>query len=316
MGNIFYLEAENNLIIWLQQFMSEPLVKILSFITNFGDELILVMVLSLLYYCLNKELGKKVAVLLSFTNIVYPGIKAVAKRLRPYIADPNVKCLKAVSKDGDIMDPITQGYSFPSGHCANAMVTYGTILWNVKKVFWTVVLVALTLTIGISRFALGVHYPTDVLAGYAIGFVCILLYGLSEKKLGRYVTFIILDVLGIIGFFFVRTNDYFTGYGMLLGSTLAIFFEEKVVHFKETKNFFACLIRILVGGGIFFGLNALMKLPFSEEFLNNGTLAALSIRAARYAINIFVCLGLYPLCFQWAPFRIGEKKAENTEKAE
>lgn len=72
-------------------------------------------------------------------------------------------------------------YSFPSGHALGALVLYG---------FWAYVLatrfprsakliyaasVAIVGAIGLSRLYLGVHYPTDIFAGYAIGFLWLII---------------------------------------------------------------------------------------------------------------------------------------------
>jgi undecaprenyl-diphosphatase len=69
------------------------------------------------------------------------------------------------------------GYSFPSGHTLNSAVTYGLIglmAWRsslppvVRRII-VVALAALIVLIGASRIALGVHYPSDVLAGLLAG---------------------------------------------------------------------------------------------------------------------------------------------------
>ncbi len=67
--------------------------------------------------------------------------------------------------------------SFPSGHSANSAIVYlllGMMLARVEasypaKVFIFTVCTMLTLMIGMSRVYLGVHWPTDVLAGWAVG---------------------------------------------------------------------------------------------------------------------------------------------------
>ncbi len=71
-----------------------------------------------------------------------------------------------------------QAFSFPSGHAMVSAAFYGFLAylsWRVLRGWWrtasTLALLALVLAIGLSRLYLGVHYLTDVLAGYLAGFV-------------------------------------------------------------------------------------------------------------------------------------------------
>ncbi|BFH64093.1 phosphatase PAP2 family protein [Paenibacillus azoreducens] len=67
------------------------------------------------------------------------------------------------------------GFSFPSGHSMAAFALYGAItflLWRhipryAGRIAMITAGIALTLLIGISRIYLGVHYPSDVIGGYA-----------------------------------------------------------------------------------------------------------------------------------------------------
>jgi Membrane-associated phospholipid phosphatase len=69
------------------------------------------------------------------------------------------------------------GYSFPSGHAMVSLVFYGMIIYLIWVNFrrglgvyvMTIFLAVLIMSIGISRIYLGVHYPSDVIAGYAAG---------------------------------------------------------------------------------------------------------------------------------------------------
>jgi membrane-associated phospholipid phosphatase len=71
-------------------------------------------------------------------------------------------------------------YSFPSGHAMGSMIGYGMLVWVIQQLRhpqrrWrlTMYVIAglLILAVGLSRLLLGVHYPSDVLGGWAAGAV-------------------------------------------------------------------------------------------------------------------------------------------------
>ncbi len=304
MGNAFSFAWEDALIIWLQAHMGAAGTALASFFSMFGEELLLILVLGFFYWCYDKEVGKLLGRNICVELVFNPMLKNIALRQRPYMANPGIHCLKPIDSSADIMDPTAQGYSFPSGHSSNAATAYGTIGRCFQKTWVRVLAVLIPLLVGISRFCLGVHYPTDVMAGWLLGVVIIFITPWFIGKFrNRWVPYLILLIAMLPGWFYCRSNDFYTGYGMTVGFFLADLFEDRYVRFQNTRVWWKVILRIAGGAAIYFTLNTVLKLPFSSEFLDSGSFMAHLVRALRYAVILFVDIALYPLLFD----RIGKQ---------
>jgi membrane-associated phospholipid phosphatase len=90
---------------------------------------------------------------------------------------------------------LVKSYSFPSGHAMVGMIVYFMIAYllmeeaksKAGRIMIAVITAILLLLIGASRVILHVHYPTDVLGGYALGYlwvvIWILLYNYFKKRI-------------------------------------------------------------------------------------------------------------------------------------
>ncbi len=109
------------------------------------------------------------ALTIALTSIGNQLFKATVARERPAILEPIV---------------VEHGFSFPSGHAAISMVAYGVLAVLVLRSRLPLAvrrgvaagLAILILLVGVSRVYLGVHYPTDVLAGWTAGALIVLIY--------------------------------------------------------------------------------------------------------------------------------------------
>lgn len=302
-GTAFFFDWEMRFMEWLQAQIGNSgfLFWLLSNLSAFGEELLLVSVMGFLYWGLNKEFGKYVGLNVLMANVWNPMIKNIVRRLRPNMVEGyKVDLLRKIDEKADAKDVAAQGFSFPSGHSTNAVTLYGSLAAHQKKnkLLWTLAIV-LPILVGFSRVFVGAHFPTDVICGWILGAIIVALVPWLRRKIkNRWVFYAILLLSAVPGFFYCKTNDYFTSFGMLLGFLLAEPFEERFVKFENTPNIFRCILRTIGGGILYFGLNELLKLPFSKELLEAGTMVSYLIRTMRYAIVIFAVIGVYPMLFK------------------
>jgi len=276
--------------------------------TTIGGETVLLALLIVIIFCYSKEAGKRCALKLLLACMWFPMIKNIVLRLRPYMEHSSIRALEVPEEDAELMDVVQQGYSLPSGHSAMSLAMFGSLSMEVKKKWLWIVGCLMVLLIGVSRFCVGVHYPTDVLAGWGVGLVAILFAELLEKKVQKeWVKHAILLAVTVPGIFWCTSRDYFSALGCVIAYVIAIPFERKFINFKDTRNVWAMILRAVGAMAIYLGLNWVLKKPFSTEFLNNGTLGANLIRTARYAVILFVILGVYPKIFPLFE-KVGMKK--------
>ncbi len=142
----------------ISDFMT-PIVKI---VTQLASPIFLVILtILLMVFIKNNNIRKYICVNLIVSTILNFGIKNIVRRTRP-------EGFRIIEESG---------YSFPSGHSMVSMAFYGLLIYLIyKKVdnkylknCLIFLLSIIILLIGLSRIYLGVHYTSDVLAGFLLG---------------------------------------------------------------------------------------------------------------------------------------------------
>lgn len=159
---------------FLFSFRSDSFTQIVTFVTNLGDVtayvIIIPMIATLLYYRGHHrwKLSLQATIVLISAFLLNVAIKNLISRPRP------LENLRLV---------IAHSYSFPSGHSMSAIAFYGFLIYLTYKYVPSLILktaliivqVLLILSIGLSRIYLGVHFPTDVAAGFIAGLVWLII---------------------------------------------------------------------------------------------------------------------------------------------
>ena len=131
-------------------------------LTNLGGALFSSLVIFLLIVFGDKKLqkiGVEIFVVLFFSQLIVHTLKRLLSRERPYKILEHLNTFGIQLKD----------YSFPSGHTAASFSIATTIALNIPRL--SILVFVLAIIVGLSRVYLGVHYPTDVAAGFFIGFL-------------------------------------------------------------------------------------------------------------------------------------------------
>lgn len=160
MDAIFNIDA--SILLWIQDHVrSAAVTPVVNVITHLGDVGVFWIVLTILLMIFRKTRRIGIACAISMaiglviTNVV---IKNWVARIRPYELIEGLELIIERQKD----------FSFPSGHSTNSFACAWVIFRMAKKRYGVPTLV-LAILISLSRLYVGVHYPTDVLAGAVIG---------------------------------------------------------------------------------------------------------------------------------------------------
>lgn len=156
------LRLDGGILLWIQANLRGPLDAVLCFYTTLGNAGLLFIGLAALLLCFRRTRRAGVialgAMAVGFlcTNVV---LKHLVARPRPWLDVAGLTALVAEP------DP----NSFPSGHTCSAFAFACGLCGGAPTRWMKAAALVLATLMGLSRLYVGVHYPSDVLAGAAVG---------------------------------------------------------------------------------------------------------------------------------------------------
>jgi membrane-associated phospholipid phosphatase len=273
-----------SLIYTIQQVHGPVLDSIFRIITFLGTERFYLLFLPLIFWCVDSGLGARLAVLVLFSSYLNLELKSLFQQPRPFDIDPSVQLSEA------------EGYGLPSGHAQTSTVLWASIAIRVHKTWFLVAAIGLIVLISFSRIYLGVHFPTDVLAGWLIGGTLLVLYLILEPRISRRLTQlrlryqVLLSLAIPLVLLLIHTVDY-TAYfmGMLAGIASGLALAHRYTPWGIHGPWWHRTLRFLIGGVVLFALNMCLQVVLPVE---DGTALYLAVRfVGNGVIGIWVTLG-------------------------
>jgi len=157
-------------IYWVHGYANPSLDAMMLTITQLADARVVVVIVALtlgiLWWRNHPSEAKIFAIACLGAFILNNGMKLFFAKPRPHIFPSLIS---------------ETSFSFPSGHALGGFVMYGFLAYllsahfpKYSKFIYTLAVITIT-AIGLSRIYIGVHWPTDIIAGYGVGYIWLML---------------------------------------------------------------------------------------------------------------------------------------------
>ncbi len=169
--------------LFIEKLRNDKLTTFMKLATKLSNpEVMIVIAIISILFCIklikNKKLSLGIILNLAGITVINQILKFIFRRERP----TGYRLIEM------------SGYSFPSGHAMASLAFYGLLIYITKrlvknkylKILLITINIAIIILIGVSRIYLGVHYLSDVLTGYSISIIYLLI---TTKLLNKYKVF-------------------------------------------------------------------------------------------------------------------------------
>ncbi len=275
-----------------------------SLITRLGESAVTIVVIIPIFWCINKKLGYKLIYSALYSLGINQFLKILVKRPRPWVEDKTFKPVKGAKG-------AATGYSFPSGHTANAAVLFGNLLIAFKKAWVKALFAVVILLIAFSRLYLGVHFLSDVLVSLVITAMLVIVVSkaldLAENNnLSEIILNIGLIALATALLIYCRYSSNgepeaqtalktaYTFIGVATAVVVSRFIDKHYTHFSVKAPLPVQVCKVVAGAA----LTLLIRLGLKYGFEALG-LSGYILDSFRYFAVAFFAVGVWPATFKF-----------------
>ncbi|MDR2575885.1 MAG: phosphatase PAP2 family protein [Treponema sp.] len=237
------------------QTLSTPgLTIIMRIISNIGSAAVYMVLIPLIYWCVDKKKGLRLAVVLLISAWINLALKFLLDQPRPFFEGFDPSVLRVAATFGGL----------PSAHAQNSLVILMIIAsWGlISKLSRTAHLclaALLCLLIGFSRVYLGAHFPTDVFGGWLLGGFILAVYFLAGSRIEAWLeaprTGLIAAAALAFAMNMYRPSEYLLmPSGMILGLGFGCFLCRRYINYNASvkdrtgaAKYLTLLVRYAVG---------------------------------------------------------------------
>ncbi|MBR7133319.1 MAG: phosphatase PAP2 family protein [Clostridia bacterium] len=291
---------------------------VFSLITQFGEEMLFILLGLIFFWCVNKREGYYLFAVGFVGTVANQFLKLIFRIPRPWVRDSEFTIVEAAREEAT-------GYSFPSGHTQSSVGVFGGIArWN-KQAWLRIICIALCVLVPISRMYLGVHTPLDVIVSVAIALILIfgiypIMHKVCESNKAIRMVFALMTLFSLSYLLFVSLynfpadidasnleNGTKNAYKML-GCTLGIVFtfeiDTRFIKFETKATLPAQILKLVIGLLPILAIKSGLKAPLAQVF---GTFPADGIR---YFLIVIFAGCIWPLTFKFFS-KLFRKKVDN-----
>ncbi|MFN2112175.1 MAG: phosphatase PAP2 family protein [Anaerolineales bacterium] len=318
--------------IWFQSAPGwiNAVAKVFTFL---GNTEFYLLIMPALFWSIDTLLGIRIGIMLLISGGLNSLLKFAFQWPRPFWVSDKVSNLVDAT-----------GFGFPSGHSQNAASLWGLLAASTAKKWLRWIAGLVIALIGISRIALGVHFTHDVLFGWLVGFLVLVVYLLLEKRVAAWfrehsfpaqflalvicTSLFILPALALVNPFNppplpqawidgagdainpYSYHDLLTTAGAFFGLGLGLLLLNRLGGFSAEGRVWQRIVRYLVGlVGVL-----LLYLGLGSIFPDEIDLLSYSLRFLRYTlIGLWISFGA-PQVFSW--LKLASPKAEPPSSAD